>query len=93
MIGEYVLVRTYSAGVHAGTLVEMHGTAVVLADSTRIWSWVEAFSLSEMSQRGCGEQSRISVAVPTILLTQAIEVIPCSQVAKENLSRSRNNLD
>ncbi len=93
MIGEYVLVRTRSAGVHAGTLLESHGTAVLLGDTTRIWRWEGAFSLSEMSQKGCAESSRISVSVPRNLLTEAIEIIPCTDKAKKNLSRSRNNSD
>lgn len=90
MIGEFCLVRTYSAGVHCGILEECNGTAVLLKNARRIWRWSKAFSLNEMSQKGCGEDSRISEPVPSILLTQAIEVIPCSKKAFENLSRSRN---
>lgn len=90
MIGEFVVVRTYTAGVHMGTLKEMNGTAVLLEDARRLWRWNGAFSLNEVSQKGVGETSRISEPVPSILLTQAIEVIPCSTQAKKNLSRSRN---
>ncbi len=90
MIGEFVLVRTYSAGVHMGELVEAAGTAVTLKNARRLYEWTQAFTLSEASQNGVGEQSRISEPVPSILLTQAIEVIPCSPKAKKNLSRSRN---
>ena len=91
MIGAYVVVRTYSAGVHAGFLKSCAGTAVVLTEATRIWKWHGAFSLNEVSQNGCSESSRISVSVPEILLTQAVEVIPCSEKAKANLQRTRNN--
>lgn len=87
MIGEYVLVRTYSAGVHMGTLVESHGTAVLLRDARRLWRWKGANSLHEVSQEGVGEGSRISKPVPTILLTQAIEVIPCSPRGRTSLDR------
>ena len=90
MIGEFVIVRTYSAGVHTGYLEESNGTAVVLRDSRRIYSWNEAFTLNEIAVNGCGETSRISQPVPKILLTQAVEVIPCSETAKANLMRSRN---
>ena len=90
MIGEFVVVRTSDAGVHMGTLVECLGTAVVLKDSRRLYRWTGAFTLNEVSQQGVGEDSRISQPVPRILLTQAIEVIPCSEKARENLSRSRN---
>ena len=87
MIGQYVLVRTYSAGVHMGTLVESHGTAVLLRDARRLWRWKGANSLHEVSQDGVGEGSRISKPVPTILLTQAIEVIPCSPRGRVSLDR------
>jgi hypothetical protein len=90
MIGNFVLVRTKSAGVHAGTLKESHGTAATLADARRLWSWVGAFTLHEAALHGVGEASRISQPVPLILLTEAIEVIPCTKKAAENLSRSRN---
>lgn len=90
MIGEFVIIRTKHAGVHCGTLRQINDTAVLLADARRIWRWSEAFTLNEMANRGCGENSRISEPVPRILLTEAIEVIPCSEFAAKNLSRSRN---
>lgn len=90
MIGRFVIVRTSSAGVHMGYLRSCVGTAVELAESRRLWQWSKAFTLNEVSQQGCGEDSRISAPVPEILLTQAIEVIPCSESATENLRRSRN---
>lgn len=90
MIGKFVLVRTYSAGVHCGFLKEVSGTCVLLEDSRRIWRWSGANSLNEVSQNGVDEgYSRISEPVSSILLTQGIEVIPCSEKAKENLMRSR----
>ncbi len=91
-IGEFVIVRTYSAGVHMGILEECNGTAVILKDARRLWRWHGAFTLSEVSQNGCAEESRISQSVPMILLTQAIEVIPCSAKAEKNLKRSRNGV-
>lgn len=90
MIDEFVIVRTWTAGVHCGILSECSGTAVVLKDARRIWRWSKAFSLNELSQKGGGEDSRISQPVPKILLTQAIEIIPCAPKAIENLQRSRN---
>jgi hypothetical protein len=88
--GEFVLVRTFSAGVHCGFLAESNGTAVLLTDARRVWRWRGANSLSELSQNGSAEDyTRISEPVPRILLTQAIEVIPCSEKAHKNLTQSR----
>lgn len=90
-LDQFCIVRTYSAGVHLGILSEWNGVNVVLKDARRLWRWTNNFSLHEVSQNGCGEDSRISDPVPLIGLTQAIEVIPCSPEAAKNLSRSRNN--
>ena len=75
--GPEVLVRTYSAGVHIGTLVKREGREVELANARRLWSWKGAFSLNEVTTKGINRKdSRISVAVPTITLIEAIEIIP-----------------
>ena len=90
MTGQFCLVRTYSAGVHCGVLAECSGTAVLLTDARRVWRWRGANTLNELSQGGASQEyTRISEPVPLILLTQAVEVIPCSDEARKNLSRSR----
>ena len=80
-----VLVRTYSAGVHVGMLVKREGKEVELADARRIWYWKGRFTLSEIALRGVGEGSKLSEAVPEIVLTEAIEVTPVSDEAVANL--------
>lgn len=90
MIGQKVLVRTYSAGVHFGTLISHEGTRVELSNAVRIWRWRGANTLNELSIHGCDQEwSRISEAVESIVLTEAIEVIPCKSKAAENLRVSR----
>ena len=69
-----VVVRTFSAGVHCGTLDKRSGPEVTVGDARRLWSWQGALSLHEVSQRGI-VGGKISVSVPEILLLQAIEVI------------------
>ena len=84
MKNEYVIARTYSAGVHCGTLVSQKGKEVVLKNARRIWQWNGAFTLREVSQRGISG-GRVSCTVPAIVLTEAIEVIPCSADGKKSL--------
>jgi len=72
-----VIVRTYSAGVHIGTLVSQEGTVVKLYNARRLWSWSGAFTLSKVSTHGVDRSnSRISTSVPEITLTEGIEIIP-----------------
>lgn len=82
MIGKYVVVRTYSAGVHVGVLSAKDGKEVTLTDSRRIWYWEGAFTLSAIAKSGVSKTSKLSVAVPEIDLTEAIEIIPCSEAAE-----------
>ena len=37
--GPYVIVRTYSAGCFAGTLVSRKGKEVEMKDARRLWYW------------------------------------------------------
>lgn len=90
MIGKFVIVRTYSAGVHCGILGHVEGQHVALKDARRIWRWRGANTLNELSLRGADmEWTRISEPVPEILLTEAIEILPCTSEAAENLKQSR----
>lgn len=74
--GDFVLIRTYSAGVHFGTLTHREGQEVHLSNARRLWSWSGALSLSEIAQKGIDiKNSKISVPVEEIILTQAIEII------------------
>ena len=85
--GRYVVVRTYSAGVHVGVIVEQSegGKRVVLADARRIWHWKGANTLHEIALRGVGPGSRISDPVARIELTEAIEVIDCAGTGEKSL--------
>ena len=49
--GDYVIVRSKSAGVFAGVCSE-RGTEVNIRHARRLWYWSGAASLSELSQHG-----------------------------------------
>lgn len=89
-IGKFVIIRSENSGVHTGTLSAVDGSSVELSDSRRIWRWDGANTLSELSLRGAKlEYTRISEPVPEIVILGAIEIIPCSDAARENLTQSR----
>jgi len=83
-----VMIRTYSAGVHYGYLKRRDGKEVELLKSKRVFSWSGACSLSQLAVEGskCKENCKIAMEVPSIILTEAIEVIPMSSDALENLN-------
>ena len=84
-LGPFVLIRTYSAGVHCGHLALRKGTEVTLHQARRIYSWNGAFTLNEIANAGVGAGSKLSAVTAEIVLTQAIEIITCSEVAAESL--------
>ena len=77
MIGEYVIVRTYSAGVFAGTLAKRDGKEVEMTGARRLWYWAGAASLSQLAQSGTTipKECKFPEAVDRVILTEAIEII------------------
>jgi len=87
MIGQYVIVRTYSAGVFAGYLVFRDGKEVILREARRIWQWQGAATLSQLAQEGtkAPEKCRFPIAVDEVLLTEVIEILNVSAIAKASI--------
>jgi len=85
---EYVLVRTYSAGVHVGYLKKEEGDEVTLIESRRIWYWDGANSISQLAVDGTAkpENCKFTVIVDSIRLKRVIEIIPCTEKSKESIS-------
>lgn len=86
-VSDYVIVRTYSAGVHFGIVTKREGKEVTLKNSRRIWYWDGAASLSQMALEGVKnpDNCKFAVALPEILLLEAIEIIPCTAAARDNI--------
>ena len=86
MIGDYVIVRCYKAGVHAGILKSYEGQEVVLSESRRLWYWKCAdnlHSLSGVAEAGIDQKdSKIAASVTTIVLSEACEIISTTDKAK-----------
>lgn len=83
------MVRTYSAGVFAGTLEERNGKEVRLSNARRIWFWAGAASLSQLAMSGTSVPSKCKFPEPVleVLLTEAIEIIPITDMAKSTIDR------
>jgi hypothetical protein len=91
---QFVVVRSYAAGVHVGTLVSKRDSGgrmvVKLSNARRVWRWKGANSLHELALNGPSEDyTRISEPVPSIEVSDVVEVIDATDAAKANLERSR----
>ena len=85
---EYVIVRTYSAGVFAGYLKSRKGQEVVLLNARRLWQWYGAASLSQLSVDGVSKPNdcKFPVEVESVELLQAIEITPCTKKAQDSIA-------
>lgn len=81
--GDYVIARTYSAGVFAGTLVKREGKEIELANARRIWQWSGAASLSQLAMEGTSKPNdcKFPCEVTKVVLTECIELINCTEKA------------
>ena len=92
MLGKKCVVRTYSAGVWFGEIVEKSGNEVILKNARRMWYWhaAESISLSAVALHGINQnRSKIVAAVPTVWL-EAIELIPASDKAVASIEGAPN---
>jgi hypothetical protein len=87
MIGQYCMVRTYSAGVFAGTLKSLDGKTATVQNARRIWYWAGAASLSQLAIEGTKKptECKFPVAVPEVYLSEVIEVIPCTEAGRKSI--------
>ena len=91
LIGKRVIVRCNRAGVFYGTLSEKEGQEVELKDCRRIWYWDGAASLHQLAAEGTTAPSncKFTMRVESIVLTEAIEIIPCTDRAIESIEAVR----
>lgn len=84
---DYVIVRTYSAGVFAGYLKSREVREVKLLKARRLWQWSGAASLSQLAMEGTknAEGCKFPCEVDEIVLTEAIEVINCTEKARVSI--------
>jgi hypothetical protein len=83
----YVIVRTYSAGVFAGTLVSRKSKEVELRDARRIWYWAGAASLSQLAMEGTSRPGDCKFPCPVdrVILTEAIEILDVTATAEASI--------
>ena len=85
---DYVIVRTYSAGVFAGYLEKRECKEATIRQARRLWFWDGAASLSELAEYGVSkpESCKFPCEVDKIELTEVIEVLSVSKEAQDNIA-------
>ena len=90
--GDYVVVRCTQAGVHAGELYAYDGQEVELEGARRLWYWRPAHGayLSAVASYGLHEDSKLGAPVD-LILTEACEIILCSEDAADSIREHPNH--
>ena len=81
---DYVVIRTYSAGVFAGYLKERDGKEATLLNARRLWYWSGAASLSQLAVDGVSkpDNCKFPTEVAKLDVTEVIEVISVTEKAR-----------
>jgi hypothetical protein len=87
--GDYIICRTYSAGVFAGTLVSRKGQEVTLRQARRLWYWEGAASLSQLAMEGTKkpDNCKFPCEVSSVVLLNAIEILPVTKQARSSIAQ------
>ena len=87
------IVRCYGAGVFFGEVKEVSSDAsglnVRLGNARKVWYWDGAAAVEQLSQDGCNDNSKLTVAVPELVVTNAVQIIPCSGKAIANIEAKK----
>lgn len=85
--GKFVLVRGDRSGVFAGTLKAKDGREVELTECRRIWYWAGAASISQLAIDGTKkpQECKFPAPVASIVITDVIEIIPCTKTAEASI--------
>jgi len=89
MLGRRCLLRTYSAGVHIGTIEYINPSnamEVKLNTALRLWKWEGGgLSLSDVASKGI-KGGRLN-KTGEVFLTNVIEIIPTTELAEKSYEK------
>lgn len=82
-----VIVRGDRSGVFFGELVGREGREVELKNCRRLWYWDGANSISQLAAEGTKipNNCKFTVSVDSIIILDAIEIIPCTKEAIKSI--------
>lgn len=81
------IVRCDRAGVFYGEIVSRNGQEVEMKDVRNIWYWDGAATVMQLAAEGVSKPKtcKLSVSVESLVLLEAIQIIPCTDKAVESL--------
>ena len=87
MDNKYYIVRGQGSGVFFGQVRERNGQEVTLGNVRKLWYWDGACAVEQLAVDGVTNPSRckFTVVVPEMVVTDAIQILPCSDKAAKIL--------
>lgn len=84
----YVIVRGDHSGVFFGELKERSGQEVELLNARKLWYWDGACAVEQLAKDGVArpENCKFTVTVEEMTITDAIQIIPCTDAAQKAIS-------
>ena len=87
LMNKKVIVRGDRSGVFFGTIIKKEGQEVTLEKCRRLWYWDGAASISQLATEGTVRPNdcKFTVTVEHIIITDAIEIILCTDKAIKSI--------
>ena len=87
-MSEYYIVRGDRSGVFFGKIAERNGSEVRMQKVRKLWYWDGACAVEQLAIDGVKnpDNCMFTVTVEEMTITDAIQIIPCSEKAAKNLS-------
>ena len=91
LIGKKVLVCCKSSGVYFGELASRNGQEVEMHNVRNIWYWDGAAALPQLAAEGVKKPDacKFTMYVDSLVLLDAIEIVPCTDEAIANIEAVR----
>lgn len=88
MENKYYILRGDRSGVFFGQIAERNGREVKLRNVRKLWFWSGACAEEQLAVDGVAnpDDCKFTVVVPEMVITDAIQIIPCSDKATKILS-------
>lgn len=88
MDNKYYIVRGQSSGVFFGQVRERNGQEVVLVNVRKLWYWDGACAVEQLARDGASlpRNCKFTVTVAEMTITDAIQIIPCTDAAQKSIS-------
>ena len=85
---DYYIVRGDRSGVFFGKIAERNGSEVRMRKVRKLWYWDGACAVEQLAKDGvsCPNNCKFTVTVEEMTITDAIQIIQCTEKAKESIS-------